>query len=126
MAGAFAVSGVLLVLDTRPGFLHSETRNIVSSVPLILVAIGYLAQQLVVRPPARELAKRVALSVAFLLWGFGQLVPDWSLAPALNDLAIGLFVFDLALITWDDHRRHVREIAAVEADAAPPARPEAR
>ena len=48
--------------------------------------------------------KRVLLSAAFLFWAANQLFPTKGWAPVANDLAIALFVLDLALILWSDLR----------------------
>ena len=51
------------------------------------------------RRPARwEWVKAVMLAAAFLCWAANQLWPESRWATLLNDIAIGLFVFDVFLV----------------------------
>ena len=67
-----------------------------------MIAIAYLAYQIVHRPPLKELAKAILLAVAFLFWAANQLWPAWPQATLFNDIAIALFVLDvfLVMIGW--------------------------
>ncbi len=101
---ALASSGALLVLDASGGFREGDARRVVSALPLIAIAIACLAFHATWTPEPLDLLKRVLLSAAFLFWAATQLFPTAGWAPVANDLAIALFVLDLALILWSDLR----------------------
>jgi hypothetical protein len=101
---AVASSAVLLALDAWGGFRDSEARKIVSALPLIAIAVAALVFHATRKPEPLDLLKRVLLSAAFLFWAATQLFPDEGWAPVANDVAIALFVLDLALILWTDLR----------------------
>jgi hypothetical protein len=91
---AVIASVLLLANDAFPSFLplkHSET----SALPLLLIGAAYVCLQPVVRPGVWELAKRLLLALAFILWGFVQLLPENEITAVLGDLVIALFVVDL-------------------------------
>jgi hypothetical protein len=69
-----------------------------ATAPLILIDTAYIALQPIVRPQLIELLKRVLLGLAFVLWGFTQLLRPGSVASILGDVVIAIFVIDLALI----------------------------
>ncbi len=102
---ALASSVVLLSLDVSQGFRVSEARKIVSALPLIAIALACLAFHATWTPEPLDLLKRVLLSAAFLFWAANQLFPTTGWAPVANDVAIALFVLDLALILWSDLRK---------------------
>jgi hypothetical protein len=107
LALALASSVVLLILDVSEGFRESDARRVVSALPLIAIALACLAFHATWTPEPLDLLKRVLLSTAFLFWAANQLFPTAAWAPVANDLAIGLFVLDLALILWSDLRKRV-------------------
>ncbi len=45
-----------------------------------------------------ELAKAILLAAAFLFWAANQFWPNLPQATLFNDIAIGLFVFDVFLV----------------------------
>ena len=93
--------GVLLVWDARPEFPHGAV-IFFGAFSLAMIAVAYLAYQIVHRPPLKELAKAILLAVAFLFWAANQLWPASPQATLFNDIAIALFVFDvfLVMIGW--------------------------
>jgi hypothetical protein len=101
---ALASSAILLGLDSSGGFRHSDARRVVSALPLIAIALACLAFHATWTPEPLDLLKRVLLSAAFLFWAANQLFPTAGWAPVANDVAIALFVMDLALILWGDLR----------------------
>lgn len=105
---AFAVvsSVALLALDVSQGFREGDARRVVSALPLIAIALACLAFHATWTPEPLDLLKRVLLSAAFLFWAANQLFPTRGWAPIANDVAIALFVLDLALILWGDLRPH--------------------
>lgn len=104
LALALTSSALLLALDVSEGFRHGDARRVVSALPLIAIAFACLAFHATWTPEPLDLLKRVLLSAAFLFWAATQLFPTEGWAPVANDLAIALFVFDLALILWSDLR----------------------
>ena len=106
LALALVSSIVLLSLDASQGFREGDARRVVSALPLIAIALACLAFHATWTPEPLDLLKRVLLSAAFLFWAATQLFPTEGWAPVANDVAIALFVLDLALILWSDLRRH--------------------
>jgi hypothetical protein len=107
LALALASSAVLLVLDTSRGFREGDARRVVSALPLIAIALACLAFHATWTPEPLDLLKRILLSAAFLFWAANQLFPTAGWAPVANDVAIALFVLDLALILWSDLRERL-------------------
>jgi hypothetical protein len=106
---ALVGSLVLLFLDAWAGFRGSDARRIVSALPLVAIALACLAFQATWTPQPLELLKRALLSAAFLCWAANQLFPTEGWAPVANDVAIALFVLDLALILTGELRRRAIE-----------------
>lgn len=104
---ALVSSVVLLVLDAWSGFREGDARQVVSALPLIAIAFACLAFHATWTPKPLDLLKRVLLSAAFLFWAATQLSPTAGWAPVANDVAIALFVLDLALILWGDLRERL-------------------
>jgi hypothetical protein len=103
---ALASSIALLMLDTSASFRSSHARDVLSAVPLIAIAVACLAYHATWTPRPLDLIKRVLLSAAFLSWAASQLSPHAAWAPIATDIAIALFVLDLALLLWGElHQR---------------------
>jgi hypothetical protein len=107
LALALVSSLVLLALDVSQGFRHGDARRVVSALPLVAIALACLAFHATWTPEPLDLLKRVLLSAAFLFWAANQLFPTAGWAPVANDVAIALFVLDLALILWGDLRERL-------------------
>jgi hypothetical protein len=107
LALAVVSSAALLALDASRGFREGDARRVVSALPLIAIALACLAFHATWTPEPLDLLKRVLLSAAFLFWAANQLFPSRGWAPVANDIAIALFVLDLALILWSDLRPHL-------------------
>jgi hypothetical protein len=97
-----ATVAVLLAWDVFPGIFPPKAHDLLGALPLALIAVAYLAYQIVHRPAPLELVKATMLAVAFLFWAANQLWPDVPLATLFNDIAIALFVLDvfLVIIGW--------------------------
>ena len=102
VALALIGSIVLLILDAWEGFRQGDARRVVSAFPLVAIALACLVYHATWTRDRHDLLKRVLLSAAFLFWAANQLFPSAGWAPVANDLAIGLFVLDLALVLWDE------------------------
>ncbi len=102
--GALTMVSVVLLLiwDATPDRFPESAHLVLGAIPLALIAVSYLVYQLYVRPTRSQLVRAVILAVAFLCWAENQLLGDGRLAVFFNDLAIGLFVFDvvLTIIGW--------------------------
>ncbi len=83
---ALAGGAVVLGLDLWPGFLTSRGHRLVSALPLLAIATGYLVLQVRLRPGPHELLKRALLSIAFILWSASQLDPAAQWAAVSDDL----------------------------------------
>jgi hypothetical protein len=92
---ALGSSVALLVLDSSAAFRDSRAREILSSIPLIAIALACLVFHATRTPRPLDLLKRLLLSAAFLSWAATQLAPNAGWAPVATDIAIGLFVLDL-------------------------------
>jgi len=89
---------VLLAWDLFPAHFRPGAHDVLGALPLVLIALAYLAYQTVRRPGRQELLKAILLSLAFLLWAANQLWPSLPQATLYNDLAIALFVLDVFLV----------------------------
>ena len=118
------ISSVLLLAnDAFPSFLplrHSQT----SALPLLLIGAAYVCLQPVVRPGVWELAKRLLLALAFILWGIVQLLPASETTAVLGDLVIALFVVDLFWIVKGEVARSEERVGRLNKRNAIRSKPE--
>ena len=102
--GVISLAGVaiLFVWDALPHLFPAKAHNVLGAFPLAMIAIAYLVYQSVLRTARLEVLKAVLLAIAFLFWAANQMWPDLPQATLFNDIAIGLFVFDvfLVMIGW--------------------------
>jgi hypothetical protein len=89
--------GVLLLWDILPGLFPARAHNFLAAFPLALIACACLVYEAVRRPAPSELIKAILLACAFLFWAANQFWPGLRQATLFNDIAIGLFVFDVFL-----------------------------
>jgi len=89
--------GVLLLWDILPGLFPARAHDFLAAFPLALIALTCLVYEAVRRPSRSELVKAILLACAFLFWAANQFWPALRQATLFNDLAIGLFVFDVFL-----------------------------
>jgi len=95
LASLAIVACVFLILADLARFGHAP----LSAAPLLLIGAAYMVLQGILRPPWKELVKRLLLGLAFVLWGVDQLLPSGPFATVVGDVVIILFVVDLGLIT---------------------------
>jgi hypothetical protein len=97
-----AAVGVLLVWDAFPALFPPRAHGVLGALPLFLIALAYLAYQIVRQPGRNELVKGTLLAIAFVFWAANQFWPDHPQATLYNDIAIALFVLDvfLVMIGW--------------------------
>jgi hypothetical protein len=98
--GSITLAGaaVLLIQDALPGLLPIRSHDALAAFTLTMIAIAYLIYQLMHWPASMEFAKAVLLATAFLFWAANQFWPNLPHATLFNDIAIGLFVFDVFLV----------------------------
>jgi hypothetical protein len=89
--------GVLLLWDILPGLFPARAHDFLAAFPLALIALTCLVYEAVRCPSRSELVKAILLACAFLFWAANQFWPALRQATLFNDLAIGLFVFDVFL-----------------------------
>jgi uncharacterized membrane protein len=88
----------LFVQDACPAWFPAKSHDSLAAFSLAMIALAYLAFRLARRPAPMELAKAVMLAAAFLFWAANQFWPNLPQAALFNDVAIGLFVFDVFLV----------------------------
>jgi hypothetical protein len=85
----FAAIAVLMAWDFFPAPFPACAHDVLGALPLVLIALAWLAHRAYRRPGRNEIAKAVRLAVAFLLWAANHLWPDLPQATHSDDLAIG-------------------------------------
>jgi hypothetical protein len=98
--GVITLAGVavLLVQDAFPRLLPDWSHDSLAAFSLAMIALAYLVYQLVHRPAPMEFVKTIMLAAAFLFWAANQFWANLPQATLFNDIAIGLFVFDIFLV----------------------------
>lgn len=89
--------GVLLIWDFLPGLFPAGAHDFLAALPLTMIACACLFYEALRRPSRSELVKAILLACAFLFWAANQFWPTLRRATLFNDIAIGLFVFDVLL-----------------------------
>jgi hypothetical protein len=89
--------GALLLWDLLPELFPARAHDFLAAFPLALIALTCLVYEAVRRPSRSELVKAILLACAFLFWAANQFWPTLPHATLFNDIAIGLFVFDVFL-----------------------------
>lgn len=99
---ALVSAALLLAWDAYPQLLPSDARDLLGALPLVFIALAYLAYEFIRRPGKAELFKATLLALAFLFWAANQFWSESKWAPLMNDLAIGLFVLDVffVMVGW--------------------------
>ncbi len=99
LLGWLTLAGVafLLAWDLWPGRFPAHAHDVLSALPLALIALAWCAHRLGSRPSRGELVRTALLAAAFLFWSANQLWPESPRATLFNDLAVGLFVVDVWL-----------------------------
>ena len=88
---------VLLLWDALPGLFPARAHDFLAAFPLAMIACACLIYEAIRRPPLSEVIKAILLALAFLFWSANQFWPTLRQATLFNDIAIGLFVFDVFL-----------------------------
>ena len=90
-------AAVLLLSDALPGLFPPRAHDYLAAFPLAMIAFACLLYEVIRRPGRSEVVKAILLALAFLFWSANQLWPTFRQATLFNDIAIGLFVFDVFL-----------------------------
>lgn len=99
LAGAtLAVVMLLFVEDAAPRLFPAGSHEFLAALSLAMIACASLIFQGLNRHSAMEMTKAILLSAAFLFWAANQYWPNLPAAGLFNDIAIGLFVFDVFLV----------------------------
>ena len=98
--GVVTLAGVvgLLLWDAAPARFPASSHEFLATFCLAMIAVAYIAHQIAMRPVPMEWAKAILLAAAFLFWAANQFWPNLPEATLFNDIAIGLFVFDIFLV----------------------------
>jgi hypothetical protein len=115
---------VLFVWDAVPRLFPAGSHDFLAAFSLAMIAVAYLVYQAAHRPAPAEFAKAIMLAAAFIFWAANQFWPNLPQATLFNDIAIGLFVFDvfLVVIGWPAASPD-ESFAESHADSAPETRP---
>jgi hypothetical protein len=99
---ALVAAALLLLMDAYPQLVSADARDLLGALPLVFIAVAYLAYEFIRRPGKAELFKATLLAVAFLFWAGNQFWSESKWAPLMNDLAIALFVLDVffVMVGW--------------------------
>src|ERR1700730_868113 len=90
-------AAVLLLSDALPGRFPPRAHDYLAAFRLAMIAFACLLYEVIRRPGRSEVVKAILLALAFLFWSANQLWPTFRQATLFNDIAIGLFVFDVFL-----------------------------
>ena len=99
---ALVSAAILLAWDAYPKLFPADARDWLGALPLVFIAVAYLAYEIIRRPGNAELFKATLLALAFFFWAANQYWAAAHWAPLMNDLAIGLFVLDVffVMVGW--------------------------
>jgi hypothetical protein len=99
---ALVSAAILLGMDAYPQLFPAEARDLLGALPLVFIAVAYLAYEFVRRPGNAELFKATLLALAFIFWAGNQFWSESKWAMLMNDLAIALFVLDVffVMVGW--------------------------
>jgi hypothetical protein len=95
---AVSLGAGLLTIGARALGTTGLDLRVLEGATLFLAAGAYLAYALAHHRNHRDLVTRSILVGAFALWGIVQLAPGFADVDLLNDVAIVLFVADLAFL----------------------------
>jgi len=98
--GAVSLGSVLplLVWDAVPQWFPPQAHLVLGALPLALTAAVFLVYRAITQAAPQVFAQTAVAAAAFLFWAANQLLADLPQAMLLNDLAIALFVLDIALV----------------------------
>ena len=95
VVAAIVCSLTLLLKDTGVTIPWGVSQTTISAVSLMLVGGALLIAQALIHPYKLELMRNILLSIAFILWGFVQLLPLTTSSKKLGDVVVALYVIDV-------------------------------
>jgi hypothetical protein len=69
-----------------------------SGIPLILTGLSFACLQFAVRRTPSQCILGLSVSVAFILWGIEQFLPNQAMVSFIDDVVVFLFVLDLGIV----------------------------
>jgi hypothetical protein len=69
-----------------------------SGIPLILIGLSFSSLQFAVRRTHFQRILGLSVSVAFILWGSEQFLPNQAMVSFIDDVVVFLFVLDLGIV----------------------------
>jgi amino acid transporter len=69
-----------------------------SGIPLILIGLSFACLQFAVRRTRSQCILGLSVSVAFMLWGIEQFLPNQAIVQVIDDMVVSLFVLDLGIV----------------------------
>lgn len=69
-----------------------------SGIPLILIGLSFACLQFAVRRTPSQCILGLSVSVAFILWGIEQFLPNQAMVSCIDDGVVFLFVLDLGIV----------------------------
>ena len=98
LAFAFASAAGIILLDAVHWMRPELSWKVKSALPLIGIGVSYALLQFTVPRTRAEFCLSLAVSLAFILWGAEQFVPEPRIASRMDDLVVFLFVLDLGIV----------------------------
>jgi hypothetical protein len=95
---ALVALAILLISDISSQLDWTSVHHHAGSLAFILIGASYVILQFHPRRRFKEILKGLPLGVAFLLWGFEQLLPPSRWVTLMDTLVVLVFVTDLGFI----------------------------
>jgi hypothetical protein len=108
LAFSFASAAGILVLDVLHRLRPDLSWRVKSAIPLIGIGISNALLQFTLPRTRKEFFLSLAVSLAFVLWGFEQFIPVPRLASLVDDFVVFLFVLDLAVVIKGQLKQSIR------------------
>ncbi len=105
LVGTLLTVTLLLLTDLANLFQPSLFHRQAGALALILIGASYLSLQFYQNRPRSEVVKGTLLSLAFLLWGLEQFLPEAAGVTIIDTLVVLIFVADLGLVILQRLRR---------------------
>ena len=88
----------LLAWDVLPQHFPANSHAVLGVIPLAMIGFAWLVRHAVQNASWPEWLKAGLLAAAFFFWAANQWLRDAHAAMICNDIAIALFVLDLAVV----------------------------
>src|ERR1022692_2171449 len=69
-----------------------------SGIPLIFIGLSFACLQFAVRRTPSQCMLGLSVSIAFILWGIEQFLPNQAMVSCIDDGVVFLFVLDLGIV----------------------------